>query len=56
MYALGYLILAFVAFFERDLSNTQELLEGTIIFGTFVGFSVLWFYFRARGGIGYPIR
>ena len=56
MYALGYLILAFVAFFQRDLSNTQELLEGTIIFGAFVAFSVLWFYFRARGGIGYPIN
>ncbi|MFH1180490.1 MAG: hypothetical protein V1710_09025 [Candidatus Bathyarchaeota archaeon] len=56
LYALGYILLAVIAFLGRDLTNMQELVEGTIIFGAFVGFSVLWFYFSARGGIGYPIR
>jgi RNA polymerase subunit RPABC4/transcription elongation factor Spt4 len=55
-YALGYLILTFVAFFERDLTNMLDLLIGSIIFGAFVSFSVLWFYFGSRGGTGYPIR
>ncbi len=56
MYALGYIILAIVAFYERDLTNTQQLIEGTVIFTAFIGISVLWFYFSARGGIGYPIK
>ena len=56
MYALGYLLLAVVAFYERDLANTQQLIEGIVIFTAFIGISVLWFYFSARGGIGYPIR
>ena len=56
MYALGYLILAFTAFFERDLTNMQDLIEGSIIFSVFVIFSVLWFYFGSHGGLGYPIR
>lgn len=54
MYALGYLILAFTAFFERDLTNRTDLIEGVVVFGAFVLFSALWFYIRGRGGLGRP--
>lgn len=54
LYALGYILLAYVAFVERDLTNRADLMEGVVVFGGFVLFSTLWFYIRGRGGLGRP--
>ena len=36
MYALGYILLAYVAFVERDLTNRADFMEGVVVFGRFV--------------------
>ena len=53
---LAYLVLAFAAFYGRNLTNTQEIIEGTIMLAAFTGLSIFWYYLGARGGIGYPIK
>ncbi|MBD3173352.1 hypothetical protein GF326_12880 [Candidatus Bathyarchaeota archaeon] len=56
MYILGFLLFLFAAFFGRDISDQQELVEGIIILIGFMGIAVLAVYVSRRGGIGYPIR
>lgn len=55
-YIIGAMALAVTAFFERDLSNFDDMLQGSIVFGALIMGSVLWFYIRGRGGMGYPIK
>ena len=53
---LGVMALAVTAFFERDLRNYEDMLQGGMIFGALIIGSFFWFYIRGRGGMGYPIR
>lgn len=55
MYIMGYIVLAITAFWGRDFTNMDEMINGVIIFGMFTAFSIFWFYFSERGGLGYPI-
>ncbi len=55
-YIIGIIALAITAFFERDLSNYDDMVQGGVVFGALIIGSFFWFYIRGRGGIGYPIR
>ncbi len=46
----------FAAFYGRDITDQQELIEGIIILIGFMGIVVLAVYVSSRGGVGYPIR
>lgn len=46
----------FAAFYGRDITDQQELIEGIIILIGFMGIVVLAVYVSRRGGVGYPIR
>ena len=52
-YITGAMALAVTAFFKRDLSNFDDMLQGAIVFSALIMGSVFWFYIR--GGMGYPI-
>jgi hypothetical protein len=53
-YIIGIIALAITAFFERNLSNYENRMQGGAVFGALIIGSFFWFYIR--GGIGYPIR
>jgi hypothetical protein len=55
-YIIGIIALAITAFFERDLSNYDDMVQGGVVFGALIIGSFFWFYIRGRSGIGYPIR
>ena len=55
-YIIGVIALAVTAFFERDLSNFDDIVQGGVVFSALIIGSFFWFYIRDRGGIGYPIR
>ena len=52
---LGVMALAVTTFWERDLGNFDDLVQGGVVFGALVFGSFFWFYIRGRGGMGYPI-
>ncbi len=52
---IGVLALAVTAFFERDITNYEDVAQGAIVFSALMMGSVFRFYIRGRGGIGYPI-
>ena len=56
MYFLGFLLFLFGAFYGRDITDQQELIDGIIILIGFMGIVVLAVYVSRRGGVGYPIR
>lgn len=55
-YIIGIIALAITAFFERNLSNYEDMMQGGAVFAALIIGSFFWFYIRGRGGIGYPIR
>ena len=55
-YIIGVFALAVTAFWERDLGNFDDVIQGGVLFGALIIGSFFWFYIRGRGGMGYPIR
>ncbi len=51
---IGVMLLAVTAFFERDLTNDEDMVQGAIVFSALMMGSVVWLYIRGRGGTGYP--
>jgi len=51
-YVLGVLALLVAVFFDRDISDAQELLDGAVIFFALIMGAIFVIYIKERGGTG----
>ena len=51
-YLLGVLLLLVAVFIDKDLSDTQDLLDGAVIFFALIIGAIFVIYIKERGGTG----
>jgi hypothetical protein len=49
LYLIGSLIVVYGAYAGRDLTNMNELLEGSVMVALFICIFIVFFYFNKRG-------